>query len=482
MPRSILMVDPDATLRKQVAKALKARGYDFQENADGREVLDQVRVVQPVVLILNVELPRGSGYALCSKLRKDEALKGIKVILTSAEATQKSFDDHRKLKLGRADDYLLKPYDLDSLVRKAMDLLGDAIEPDAAAFNLLDELEAEPEEQPQDAVEQESGEEKISLDDIEEIGVEEEIESSAALPGERDVDLLESAFQRLEEPQAPSDANGATEALTFDDDLDETLGSPLEAQANEVLSALESEPEERTVIGYPRASSSEVTPPSAPSSPGRDRDYFQVKDKLSQRERDLLRLREELNAREKEALEQRERETKFEHEVARKKEEVTKRDAQIRQLQQRIEALIAGQRRSERDLQASREEARSAGQRAEIAEQASQGHQRARDEELEQLSADLERGRRRVEELQTESDGLRARNQELEAEVTELRGQRSEIENEKQRDEERLVKAYDRLQESERIREKTKQALTLALQLLEEPVGDIDVADEAEQP
>jgi DNA-binding response OmpR family regulator len=163
MPKLILMVDSDASLRRQVARSLTARGYDFQENPDGRDVIEQARTLQPQVMVVNIELPRGSGYAICSKLRKDAGLKGVKVILTSAEATQKAFDDHKKLKLGRADDYLLKPFEVDALVRRVVALLGDEYEPEAQALEAVAELGLESDEQ--------AGEERVSLEDIEEISV-----------------------------------------------------------------------------------------------------------------------------------------------------------------------------------------------------------------------------------------------------------------------------------------------------------------------
>ena len=192
-------------------------------------------------------------------------------------------------------------------------------------------------------------------------------------------------------------------------------------------------------------------------------------------------MREELTGREKELLEQRDRYALIETEIARKKEDVTRRDAQIRQLQQRIDALIAGQRRGEKDLQASREEARAALQRAESAERArsdTEGQQRAQDDSVERLATDLESTGRKLEVLQTEVDGLRARNDELEAESNDLRGHRAELEDQQHKNEERLVKAYQRLQEGERIREKTKQALTLALQLLDETAEDTEPENE----
>ena len=154
MPKRILMVDADGLTPQADGRCLGARGYDFQENTDGREVLDQVRAVQPEVLILNVELPRGSGYAICSKLRKDDGLRAIKVLLTSAEATQKAFDDHKKLKLGRADDYLLKPFEVDELARKVVALLGDEFEPEVEPSAELEDLAVDSDDQ--------AGEERIS--------------------------------------------------------------------------------------------------------------------------------------------------------------------------------------------------------------------------------------------------------------------------------------------------------------------------------
>ena len=255
MPKRILMVDADASLRRQTAAWLTARRYDFQENPDGRDVLEQVRALQPQVLILNVELPRSSGYAICSKLRKDEGLRNLKIVLTSTDATQKAFDDHKKLKLGRADDYLLKPFEADALAQKVVTLMGDTFEPEPEAPTASDELALDSDEQ--------VGDERISLEDIEEISVDEEIGASdGALPGERDVDLLDSAFQRLEDPSPAMETedsrglngSGSDGPLSLlDETLDEPLSDPLHEQANEVLQALESEPEERTVVaGYPR--------------------------------------------------------------------------------------------------------------------------------------------------------------------------------------------------------------------------------------
>ena len=64
-----------------------------------------------------------SGYLVCQKLKKDDALKALPLVLTSAEATEETFEKHRTLK-ARADEYLLKPYTPEALVEKLGALVG----------------------------------------------------------------------------------------------------------------------------------------------------------------------------------------------------------------------------------------------------------------------------------------------------------------------------------------------------------------------
>src|SRR5688572_1613902 len=58
-----------------------------------------------------------SGYSICNKLKKDNDLKGIPLIITSKEATPETFAQHKKLKT-RAEDYLIKPFSDAELIEK----------------------------------------------------------------------------------------------------------------------------------------------------------------------------------------------------------------------------------------------------------------------------------------------------------------------------------------------------------------------------
>jgi CheY-like chemotaxis protein len=123
MPTTILLIENDAAFARELTEALEAKGFRVRLTGDGKEGLDLAREVGPAAIVLCVELPRMSGYSICQKLKKDEALRAIPLVLTSAEATVETFEQHKKLK-ARAEDYLLKPYAPADLIGRLARLTG----------------------------------------------------------------------------------------------------------------------------------------------------------------------------------------------------------------------------------------------------------------------------------------------------------------------------------------------------------------------
>src|SRR5688572_989863 len=84
-----------------------------------------------------------SGYSICNKLKKDNDLKGIPLIITSKEATPETFAQHKKLKT-RAEDYLIKPFQEAELIEKIGALIplpaGGAAAAPADDFAAIDSL------------------------------------------------------------------------------------------------------------------------------------------------------------------------------------------------------------------------------------------------------------------------------------------------------------------------------------------------------
>lgn len=116
---NVLLIDSDRPLVDELMEVLQARGASVHATGDGNEGLNQARDSVPDVIMLCVELDRGSGYSICNKLKKDRELAPIPLILTSAQATVETFEQHKKLRT-RAEVYLKKPFQLD----EALELIG----------------------------------------------------------------------------------------------------------------------------------------------------------------------------------------------------------------------------------------------------------------------------------------------------------------------------------------------------------------------
>jgi CheY-like chemotaxis protein len=133
MPRA-LIIESDAALAKRLSHLLSSQGVQSQVTPDGTEGVNLARSFAPDVIVLCVELSRVSGYSICNKLKKDPELGRIPLILTSSQATEETFEQHKKLKT-RAEAYLKKPFS----DAEILGLLRPYIEGDAAAS--ADEVE-----------------------------------------------------------------------------------------------------------------------------------------------------------------------------------------------------------------------------------------------------------------------------------------------------------------------------------------------------
>ncbi len=119
----ILVIDSEASVAQALAEALRGRGHEVEVTGDGAQALELARSLRPRLIVLCVELSRGSGYSVCNKLKKDPDLAAIPLILTSSQATEETFEQHKKLRT-RADEYLKKPYGMDAMLGLASKLVG----------------------------------------------------------------------------------------------------------------------------------------------------------------------------------------------------------------------------------------------------------------------------------------------------------------------------------------------------------------------
>jgi len=116
----ILIIDDDATLRRLVATLLERAGHETVEAASGEEGLELARSGPPRLVLLDINLPGTSGYAVCNELRQ-AAGQQLPIIFLSGERTE-SFDRVAGLLIG-ADDYITKPFDNDELIARVSRML-----------------------------------------------------------------------------------------------------------------------------------------------------------------------------------------------------------------------------------------------------------------------------------------------------------------------------------------------------------------------
>ena len=103
----VICADDDRDILALVALRLERSGFDVATAKDGEEALALARARRPVVVVLDVMMPRLDGVELVKTLRADRELGDVKIILLSARA--QDTDVARGLAAG-ADDYLVKPF------------------------------------------------------------------------------------------------------------------------------------------------------------------------------------------------------------------------------------------------------------------------------------------------------------------------------------------------------------------------------------
>lgn len=114
----ILICEDEPTLRELIRASLNG-GYHFAEARDGFDALGLARELTPDAVVLDLMLPRKSGFEVLAELREDERLRSIPVLVMTAWSDM--LDD--ALAAG-ADAFISKPFDPDDLKIAVDELLA----------------------------------------------------------------------------------------------------------------------------------------------------------------------------------------------------------------------------------------------------------------------------------------------------------------------------------------------------------------------
>ena len=117
----VLVADDDDDIRDLVAFRLDRAGYEVLRAGDGQQALDLARERHPDLAVLDVMMPKLTGYDVTRELRANAETSRIPVILLTARVQEA--DVARGFEAG-ADDYVKKPFSPQELKARVQAVLG----------------------------------------------------------------------------------------------------------------------------------------------------------------------------------------------------------------------------------------------------------------------------------------------------------------------------------------------------------------------
>ncbi len=122
---TILIVDDEADLLELIEYNLKKEGYNVLKAENGSEGIRLARKHHPDLILLDIMMPRMTGFEVCKVIREDNDLKQVPVIFLTARSDEET--EVTGLDVG-ADDFLPKPISTVKLVARIKTVLRRAVE------------------------------------------------------------------------------------------------------------------------------------------------------------------------------------------------------------------------------------------------------------------------------------------------------------------------------------------------------------------
>ncbi len=111
----ILIVDDSPEVRVALTATLEDAGHDVAEASDGRDAVEQATLLQPDAIMLDINMPDMDGITALRGLRSDPVTRDVPVVMLTAVADM----DHVQTAIAAgAQDYVLKPWDADTVIER----------------------------------------------------------------------------------------------------------------------------------------------------------------------------------------------------------------------------------------------------------------------------------------------------------------------------------------------------------------------------
>ena len=122
MAKKILIADDEQNIVISLEFLMKREGFEVLIANDGEEAVKRIRSDCPDLVLLDVMMPKKSGFEVCQEIKADPALAAVRILMLTAKG--RDTEVAKGLALG-ADAYMTKPFSTKELVEKVRSMLGD---------------------------------------------------------------------------------------------------------------------------------------------------------------------------------------------------------------------------------------------------------------------------------------------------------------------------------------------------------------------
>jgi len=117
----ILIAEDERDIRDLICFTLQFAGYQVTAVSNGEEALEKALSEVPDLILMDVRMPRMTGYEACKRIKSEESLKNIPVVFLSAKG--QDAEVKAGLEAG-AIEYIIKPFSPDQLTERVKEILS----------------------------------------------------------------------------------------------------------------------------------------------------------------------------------------------------------------------------------------------------------------------------------------------------------------------------------------------------------------------
>lgn len=122
MAARILIADDEENIVISLEYLMKREGFEVSIAPDGEQAMAMIRSERPDLVLLDIMMPKKSGFEVCQEIKADPDLKSVRIVMLTAKGRETEVA--KGMALG-ADCYITKPFSTKELVERIRSMLAE---------------------------------------------------------------------------------------------------------------------------------------------------------------------------------------------------------------------------------------------------------------------------------------------------------------------------------------------------------------------